>query len=73
MAKLRKAAGVLMLTSTSTHLSEPFIFPLSLPLVIAVLYGVGFLAIGVLLLRGSTRGLFWGAVLPLSARRFWAR
>ena len=56
-----------MLASTTTHLSEPFLFPLSFPLVIAVLFGFSFLAIGVLLLRESTRVLFWGAVLPLSA------
>lgn len=67
MHPLRKLAGVLMLASTVTHLSEPFFFPFSVPLVIAQLYGVSFLFIGIFLLRGSQRVLWWGAVLPLSA------
>ena len=67
MHPLRKLAGALMLASTVTHLSEPFFFPWSLPLVVAQAYGVSFLFIGVFLLRGSNRALFWGAVLPLSA------
>jgi hypothetical protein len=48
-------------------MSEPFVFPFSLPLVGAVLFGISFGVIGVLLLRGSTRVLFWGALLPLTA------
>ena len=68
MSRLRKFAGVLVLAYRA-HSTEPFVFPLSLPLVIAVLYGVSSLVIGVLLLRGSTQVLFWGAVLPLSAAR----
>ena len=67
MHPLRKLAGVLMLCSATTHLSEPFIFPFSLPLVIATLYGLSFLAIGIFLLRGGTRVLVFGAILPLSA------
>jgi hypothetical protein len=56
-----------MLASATTHLSEPFIFPLSPVLLGAVLFGISFGVIGVLLLRGSTRVLFWGALLPLTA------
>jgi hypothetical protein len=67
MHPLRKLAGVLMLASTTTHLSESFIFPFSLPLVIATLYGFSFLAIGIFLFREGTRVLWWGAILPLSA------
>jgi hypothetical protein len=67
MHPLRKVAGVLMLASTATHLSEPFIFPFSLPLVVATLYEFCFLAIGVFLFKEGTRVLWWGAVLPLSA------
>jgi hypothetical protein len=65
--RLRRLAGLLMLASTTTHLSEPFFFPLSPVLVIALLFGVSFGVIGVLLLRGSQRVLFWGALLPLTA------
>jgi hypothetical protein len=67
MHPLRKLAGVLMLASSTTHLSEPFIFPISLALVIATLYGFSFLAIGIFLFREGTRVLGWGAILPLSA------
>jgi hypothetical protein len=67
MPPIRKLAGVLMLASSATHLSEPFIFPFSLPLVIATLYGLSFLAIGIFLFRNGDRVLWWGAVLPLSA------
>jgi hypothetical protein len=67
MPPIRKLAGVLRLASSATHLSEPFIFPFSLPLVIATLYGLSFLAIGVFLFREGDRVLWWGAVLPLSA------
>lgn len=67
MHPLRTLAGALMLASTATHLSEPFFFPPSLPLLVAQLYGVSFLFIGVFLLRGSEHVLWWGAVLPLSA------
>jgi hypothetical protein len=67
MHPLRRVAGVLMLASTATHLSEPFFFPLSLPLVIATLYGLSFFAIGIFLFREGTRVLWWGAILPLSA------
>jgi len=67
MHPLRKLAGVLLLASTTTHLSEPFIFPFSLPLVIATLYGFSFLAIGIFLFREGARVLLWGAILPLSA------
>jgi hypothetical protein len=67
MHPLRRLAGVLMLASATTHLSEPFIFPFSLPLVVATLYGFSFLAIGIFLLRSGTRVLWWGAILPLSA------
>lgn len=67
MHPLRRLAGALMLASTVTHLSEPFFFPFSFPLLIAQAYGVSFLFIGVFLLRGSQRVLWWGAVLPLSA------
>lgn len=64
---LRRLAGALMLASTVTHLSEPFVFPFSLPLVVATLYGLSFLCIGIFLFRDGTRVLWWGAVLPLSA------
>ena len=67
MHPLRKIAGVLMLASSATHLSEPFIFPFSLPLVVATLYGASFLTIGIFLFRKGDRVLWWGAVLPLSA------
>jgi hypothetical protein len=67
MHPLRRIAGVLMLASTTTHLSEWFIFPFSFPLVISTLYGFSFLTIGILLLRRSTRVLLWGAIVPLSA------
>jgi len=56
-----------MLASTVTHLSEPFLFAWSFPMLVAQLFGVSFLCIGVALLRGSERALLWGAVLPLSA------
>jgi hypothetical protein len=65
--RLRRLAGVLMLASTTTHLSEPFLFPWNPVLVVALLFGVSFGAIGILLLRGSRRVLFWGALLPLTA------
>jgi len=64
---LRKLAGTLMLASTVTHLSEPLFFPFSLPLLVALLYGVSFLVIGIHLFRRGERVLWWGAVLPLSA------
>jgi hypothetical protein len=64
---LRKLAGALMIASTVTHLSEPFFFTFGFPLLVAQSYGVSFLFIGVFLLRGSERVLWWGAVLPLSA------
>ena len=67
MLPLRRIAGTLMLASTVTHLSEPFIFPLSLPLVVATLYGLGFCVIGIFLFREGTTVLWWGAILPLSA------
>jgi hypothetical protein len=67
MHPLRRLAGVLMLASATTHLSEPFIFPFSLPLMVATLYGLSFLTIGFFLFREGTRVLLWGAVLPLSA------
>ena len=67
MHPLRKLAATLMLASSVSHLSEPFIFPFSLPLVVATLYGLSFLTIGVLLLRAGDRVLLWGAILPLSA------
>jgi len=67
MHPLRRLAGVLMLASSVTHLSEPFIFPLSLPLLVATLFGVSFLTIGIFLFRTGNRVLWWGAVLPLSA------
>jgi hypothetical protein len=67
MPPLRRLAGTLMLASTVTHLSEPFIFPFSWPLVVATLYGVSFLVIGIFLFRTGDRVLWWGAVLPLSA------
>jgi hypothetical protein len=67
MHPLRRLAGVLMLASTVTHLSEPFIFPFSLPLAVATLYGLCFLAVGIFLFREGTRVLVWGAILPLSA------
>lgn len=67
MLPLRRIAGTLMLASTVTHLSEPFIFPMSLPLVVATLYGLSFFVIGIFLFRAGTRVLWWGAILPLSA------
>lgn len=63
----RRLAGALMLASSMTHLSELFVFPFSLPLAVAALYGLSFLVIGIFLLRPGTRVLWWGAILPLSA------
>jgi hypothetical protein len=65
--RLRRLAGTLMLASATTHMSEPFIFPVSLVLAGATLFGVAFLAIGIGLFGRGRRVLWWGAVLPLTA------
>ncbi len=55
-----------MLASSVTHLSEPFIFPFSLPLVVATLYGISFLTIGIFLFRKGDRVLMWSSMHPIT-------
>lgn len=53
-----------MLASAVTHTSELFVFDWGPVMAIVVAFAVGFLFIGLGLLRGSNRALWWGAILP---------
>ncbi len=67
MPRARKLAGVLMLLSGVTHLSELLVFDWGPVLAVVVAFGLAFFAIGWFLLRPGERVLWWGALLPAFA------
>ena len=66
--RLRRFAGILMLLSGVTHLSELFVFGFAGPVMAVVVgFGLAFFAIGWHLLRPGRTVLWWGATLPALA------
>ena len=53
-----------MVASAVTHTSELFVFEWGPVMAVVIGFGVSFLFIGLGLLRGSDRALWWGAILP---------
>ncbi|MCY1423046.1 hypothetical protein D9M71_387510 [compost metagenome] len=60
----RRLAGVLMLLSGGTHLSQLWVYGFVPNVVGAASFGAIYLVIGYLLLRGGNLGLWLGAYLP---------
>jgi hypothetical protein len=60
----RTLAGALLTLSGVTHVSQLFVYPAEGHVVGAAAFGVAYLLIGISLLRGSRRALWWGAILP---------
>jgi hypothetical protein len=58
------AAGLLLLTATF-HVAQVALTPLDASLIITVVFGVAYLAIGVFLLRDGQAACYFGAVVPL--------
>jgi len=64
MIDSRRVAGYLMLASAVTHTSELLVFGFGPVIAVVLSFAVGFLFIGIGLLRGGDKVLWWGAVLP---------
>jgi hypothetical protein len=64
MANARRLAGLLMVLSAFTHLSELFVFDWSRVMAFVVGFGLAFFAIGLFLLRPGRTVLWWGAIVP---------
>ncbi|MGE7957302.1 hypothetical protein ACQKQA_12040 [Pseudomonas sp. NPDC089530] len=60
----RQLAGVLMLLSGGTHLSQLWVYGMALNVIGAASFGAIYVVVGWLLLRPGTLGLWLGAYLP---------
>ncbi|MCY1537404.1 hypothetical protein D9M68_728970 [compost metagenome] len=60
----RRLAGVLMLLSGGTHLSQLWVYGLALNVIGAASFGGIYVVVGLLLLRPGILGLWLGAYLP---------
>ncbi len=64
MKRIRQLAGMLMIISSVTHVLQLKVYPLEHHVIGAAGFGILYLVIGLLLLRGNLLSLWLGAILP---------
>ena len=64
MKRIRQLAGMLMIISSVTHVLQLKVYPLEHHVIGAAGFGIIYLVIGLLLLRGNLLSLWLGAILP---------